>query len=93
MKVLLVIDWRRTTLGKIGAKFASGEDALPPEGVTMLSRWHDLASKRAWVVVETDDTAKIQSWTGAWADYVDFTTHTVLDDDGIGPVLEDLLSR
>ena len=49
MKLMLVVDWKRTSLDKIGTKFASGEDAAPPQGVKMLGRWHDLASKKAWI--------------------------------------------
>jgi len=93
MKLMLVVDWKRTTLDKIGAKFSSGKDAAPPQGVTMLGRWHDIASKKAWLVVEADDAAKIQSWTGAWSEFVDWETYTIVDDEEIGPVLQGLLSR
>jgi hypothetical protein len=29
MKLMLVVDWKRTTLQKIGTKFASGEHSVP----------------------------------------------------------------
>ena len=93
MRLMLVVDWKRTTLDKVGAKFASGEDAEPPEGATMISRWHDIASKKAWIVVEADDASVIQTWTGAWSEFIDWEVHTIINDEEIAPVLEGLLNR
>ena len=91
MRMMLVLDWSRSTLGEIGSKFLSGEDVDPPQGVTMLARWHDLTSKMAWVVCETNDAAKIQSWSAAWSDYADWETHTILDDEEAGQVISGLI--
>ncbi len=93
MRLMMVVDWKRTTLDKIGAKFASGEDAAAPEGATMLARWHDIAAKKAWIVVEADDAAVIQAWAGAWSEFIDWEIHTIIDDEEIGPILDGLLNR
>ena len=91
MKLMLVGDWKRTTLDRVGAKFMSGEDAGAPEGAELICRWHDIASRKAWMVVEADDASVIQGWTGAWSEFIDWETYTVVDDDEISPVLEGLL--
>lgn len=93
MKLMMVIDWTRTDFESIASKFASGEDANPPEGVTMISRWHDISAKKAWVVIDADDASKVQAWTGAWADYRDWETHVIVDDEEVGPIIEKLLSK
>lgn len=92
MKIMLVGDWSRTTFEEIGTKFGKGEDANPPEGITLLARWHDPSSRLVWVVVDAPDSAAVQAWTIKWTDYMDWQTFTVIEDEEVGAILQNELS-
>lgn len=89
MKIMLVGDWSRSTMDEIGGKFAKGEDVVP-EVAEMISRWHDPAAKKVWVVVDTPDAITVQRWTAKWANMMEFETHTVIDDEEAGIILQEL---
>ena len=91
MKLMLVLNWDRSSLKEIGGKFASGVDVDVPEGVTLLGRWHDPASRMAWMVVETSDLVILQTWMARWSDFLDWETYTVMDDEEVGQVLQNVL--
>ncbi len=91
MKIMLVGDWARSTLQEVGTKFASGEDVTPPDNSTLIARWHDPASRLVWIVIDTPDSASIQNWMVRWSDYIDWQTYTVIEDDEVGTLLNDLL--
>jgi len=58
-----------------------------------IARWHDPSSRLAWVVVDTPDAASIQSYMVRWSDYLELTTYTVLDDEEVGAIRQEQLSR
>jgi|GEM_PF-2558015 len=87
MRIMVELDWSRSTLEKIGGKFASGQDVLPEKG-EMIARWHAPGSKRAWVVLDLPDSVALQDWLTAWSDYMDVTTHVVVDDEEVGAILQ-----
>ena len=91
MKLMLTLDWSRSSFEEIGAKFGEGED-VEPEGATVLARWHDPASRKAWVVVETPDAGTIQRWLLKWSDYCDWETNTVIDDAEVAEIINEELS-
>lgn len=92
MKMMVMGHWGRTTLQEIGSKFASGEDVSPPENTELLARWHDPASRLVWIVVDTPDSLTIQNWMVRWSDYIDWDIYSVVDDDEVGALLEEVLS-
>lgn len=89
MKIMLVGDWSRSTMDEVGGKFAKGED-VAPDGAEMIARWHDPASKRVWIVVDTPDSLTVQRWTARWSNFMEFQAHTVIDDAEAGAVLQEL---
>ena len=91
MKLMLVGSWGRTALDEIGARFAGGEHAVPPEPCVLVTRWHDPASKLFWLVVETPDSGTIQEWMSRWTDIIDWEVYPVLDDQEVGAMLGNLL--
>ena len=91
MKFMLTVDWAKTELDEVGAKFLGGEDVDPPAGVELISRWHDLSSRQAWLVVETADTKAVQSWMSAWSDFIDWETYMIMDDAECQEVLRSVL--
>ena len=53
-----------------------------PDGVTQITRWHDVPNGNGWVVVETDNQEALTSWIMSWSDSVIFPVVTpVVDDD------------
>lgn len=59
----------------------------PPDGVRMLSRWHDLGGSRGFAVSETDDPTLIAKWCRDWADLLTFEIVPVIDDEQLASVL------
>ncbi len=93
MKIMISINWRtHTLLSKVGGKFLSGEDAGAPQGVTMLGRWHDIAGKRAWILVDSDDSAALNAWAAAWSDHIDWQMSPVVEDEEVAPIIEPLIN-
>jgi hypothetical protein len=61
--------------------------APPPDGVTMLARWHDVSGRRGFALARTDDAAAMAKWTRQWHDLLSFEVIPVVDDDQIAAVL------
>ena len=55
---------------------------LPPKGVKMIGRWHDVTQRRGLTVAEADDASAIASRSYQWSDLPEFATYPVLDDAG-----------
>ena len=52
-----------------------------PDGVTQITRWHDVPNGNGWVVVETDNQEALTSWIMSWSDSVIFPVVTPVVDD------------
>ncbi|MDH3377074.1 MAG: DUF3303 domain-containing protein [Gammaproteobacteria bacterium] len=61
--------------------------AMPPEGVTMLARWHDVAGNRGFAISECDDAVAASKWCHEWSDLLTFEVIPVLSDEQLGAVL------
>jgi hypothetical protein len=61
--------------------------APPPEGVTMLGRWHAVSAARGWVLATTQDPKALFHWITGWSDVMDFEIDLVLDDEEAAEVL------
>lgn len=61
--------------------------ALPPEGVKMLARWHDVSGGRGFAVCETDDPVAASRWCHEWSDLFSLEIVPVLDDEQLTQVL------
>ncbi|HLE69734.1 MAG TPA: DUF3303 family protein [Vicinamibacteria bacterium] len=62
----------------------------PPDGVTMLRRWHALGGSEAFVLAETDDPKGIYRWISLWADLIEFDVVPVLNDQDAAANLQEL---
>ena len=62
--------------------------ALPPEGVTMIGRWHLTEGREGFLIAETDDAVSIGKWTNQWTDLLTFRVVPIVDDEGFKQVLE-----
>ena len=54
---------------------------LPPEGVTMHSRWHSAAGHCGYIIAESTDALAIGKWTQAWTDVIAFEVTPVINDE------------
>jgi len=61
--------------------------ALPPDGVTLLGRWHDVAGRRGFMVVESSDMTKVAGYMRGWNDLITFAIVPVISDAELAGVL------
>jgi len=59
----------------------------PPEGVTMLARWHGATGNKGWTIAEADDVEAVATWCHRWADLLTFHIEPVMDDEQAARVL------
>ena len=53
---------------------------LPPEGATMITRYHCAQGLEGFVICESNDAAALAKWTQAWTDCLNFRILPVIDD-------------
>jgi hypothetical protein len=59
------------------------QNPQPPEGVSMLGRWHEMGTGDGFALFETDDPAGLASYIMGWADLVDQQIVPVIEDDDV----------
>ena len=86
--MMFVTQWKCApeNLKTVVARFKD-TGGVPPKGVKMLGRWHDVTQSRGIVVLESDDAEAVARWSYAWSDVLSFETYPVLDDAGAARVL------
>ena len=60
---------------------------MPPEGVTMLSRYHNIDGTGGFAVVESDSAAALADWALEWNGMITINITQLMDDETIGGVL------
>lgn len=60
---------------------------LPPEGATMIGRWHCAQGLKGFVLAESSDVEAIASWIQQWTDLLSFEITPVVDDEQMMRVL------
>ena len=60
---------------------------LPPSGVKLVGRWHDLAGRWGVYLAESDDAVLMAKWALEWSDLIDIETRSVVTDEQAGPLL------
>lgn len=61
--------------------------APPPDGIEMISRWHDVAGHRGFALAHTDDATALARWTRQWNDLLSFEVVPVVDDQQLAAIL------
>lgn len=61
----------------------------PPEGVSMLGRWFDVAGGRGYALSESDDPVAMFKWIREWSDLMSFEVFPVLDDEMMAQAMQD----
>lgn len=62
-------------------------DAMPPDDVTLVGRWHDAAGRRGFMVIESSDAASVATYLRNWNDLVTFEIVPVINDEQLVKVM------
>ena len=89
MKFVMTYQINTENWDKGADRFLEG-GGLPPEGVTMLGRWHAAAGRGGYILLESDDQAAIYRWAAEWHDVCDFDITPVVEDEEAAAVLQSL---
>ncbi|MCB1020408.1 MAG: DUF3303 family protein [Bryobacterales bacterium] len=67
-------------------RFLAGA-ANPPEGMTVLARWHKTDLSGGIVIGECSNAQVLYDNAVSWADVIEFHTTPVVSDEEVGPIL------
>ena len=82
--MLLHFAWTHTTHARdtVIKKFlATG--GMPPEGVQMLSRYHNVDGSGGFAICESDNTGALANWAIDWNGLIDIRITAIMDDETI----------
>ena len=60
---------------------------LPPEGVSMVGRWHCAQGRKGFLLAEASDAVALTSWIQQWSDILSFEITPVIDDEQMMQVI------
>ena len=60
---------------------------MPPEGIVMHARYHNVDGRGGFAICETDDAKALHNWALDWTDLIEMRIDAIMDDDTIGNVL------
>jgi hypothetical protein len=74
------------------ARFGKG-GAMPPAGVKLLGRWHDVGNGAGVTVAEAPDASLMARFAFEWNDLMELDTHPALNDEQLGAVLAGMQTK
>ena len=80
------------TLREAVDRFLSGL-GTPPEGVTLLARWHKLDCSGGFVLFETSNPGAFFESAAVWADVLEIHTFPVIEDAEAGAVFAKVFKK
>lgn len=86
MKFISTFKFRPGQHSAAAKKFLAG-GAAPPEGATILGRWHATDGSGGFSLLETDDPTVAYEHALTWSEHLEIHTVPVLEDEQIGPIL------
>lgn len=86
MKFISTYKFRDGQHSAAAKKFLT-DGAIPPEGATLLGRWHAADGTGGFSLMETDNPATAYELALTWSEHLEIHTVPVLEDEQIGPVL------
>ena len=60
---------------------------MPPEGIAMHSRYHNVDGTGGFAICETDDAQALHNWALDWTDLIRMEITVIMEDDNIAEVL------
>jgi hypothetical protein len=70
-------------------RFVAGQ-ATPPQGITLLGRWHSADLRIGFTLLETSDPAALYAFLAPWTELLDLENYIVIEDNEAGPILASL---
>lgn len=86
MKFMTTWSFPTGNLPEAAERFLAGE-AVPPEGVKLLGRWHNADCSGGFVLVESNDPVAMYADAAKWGDLLELNTVPVIEDGEAGAVL------
>ena len=86
MKFMISWSFKEGRIGDCARKFLA-EGAPPPEGATVIGRWHKTDLSGGFTLMETDDPKVGYEASVQWADMIEIDSTTVIEDSDVGPIL------
>jgi hypothetical protein len=86
--LLFTFSWTHTTSARdatIKKFLATG--GMPPEGVEMLSRYHNVDGSGGFAICETDNASALANWAIEWNGLIDVKITAIMDDETMGAIL------
>lgn len=66
---------------KVWTGMTPQERANAGDGVKIIGRWHDTASRTGVAIIESNDIAAVQRYIGMWNPHMDIELAPVVDDE------------
>ena len=60
---------------------------MPPDGIVMHARYHNVDGRGGFAICETDDAKALHNWALDWNYLIEMQIDVIMDDDTIGSVL------
>ena len=78
-----------------GLKRFTGSDPAQefPEGVTMIGRWHNVASRSGFAILESNSAEALMNWAVKWNDILELTITPVVEDAEGGQIAVELIAE
>ena len=76
---------------KTFAAMTDADDETDHPGVTVIGRWHDVATGTGVAICESDDAAAVQGWGLNWNGALDIEVRAVLNDQEARDVIRNRL--
>ena len=93
MKTMVVYGLRTgASFSEAARRFVSGE-AGPPEGLTLLGRWHSVDMSTGFALYDSEDAAPHYAAAAKWVDVLEFKTYLVIEDNEAGPILASIAKK
>ena len=86
--MLFTLAWTHTPYARnktIKTFMATG--GMPPEGVQMLSRYHNVDGSGGFAICETNDAGALANWALDWNGLIEIKITAIIDDETMGEVL------
>ena len=77
----------RRLLETLKSKKYMATGGMPPDGVKLLSRYHNLDGTGGFAVVESSDPTALANWALDWNGLIEIKITAIMDDETIGGVL------
>jgi hypothetical protein len=87
-KYMIRWNWPPEHRNEVIKRFTEGSAMQPPDGLSVVGRWHAAAGGGGWGVLETDDPKTIADWFLHWSDVLSYEATPVIPDEELGEMLQ-----